>query len=125
MPNEQQNENLKLSEHPKAKQILRHLLSELNTRVNRDLNSQMNEQQIQATINLWHQELFDLPVNRLRQIARIASLSRSSARFGQPLTLDEMQSAWWKIRKGMSFQIASGQWEWAQSPYTQPSTSNE
>ena len=120
-----QNENLKLSEHPEARTILKSLLAELSARVNKTLSSQMSAEQIEVTISLWHRELHDLPVNRLRHVARIASLSRSSARFGQPLTLDEMQSAWWKMRAGMSFQISSGQWEWQHSPYTQPSTPNE
>jgi hypothetical protein len=125
MPNNPPNENLKLSEHPKAQTILKSLLVELSTLVNKTLSSQMSAEQIEVTISLWHRELHDLPVNRLRHVARIASLSRSSARFGQPLTLDEMQFAWWKIKKGMNYQIASGQWEFAHSPYTQPSTPNE
>ena len=115
-----------LRDHPKSLSIMKGLISYLNLRVSTNKSASIgNEDNQEEVAKLWLTELGDVPIPQLRQVARIASLSRSSARFGQPLTLDEMQFAWWKIRKGMNYQIASGQWEFAHSPYTQPSTPNE
>jgi hypothetical protein len=115
-----------LRDHPKSLSIMKGLISYLNLRVSTNKSASIgNEDNQEEVAKLWLTELGDVPIPQLRHVARIASLSRSSARFGQPLTLDEMQSAWWKMRAGMSFQISSGQWEWQHSPYTQPSTPNE
>ena len=115
-----------LKDHPDSLSIIKGLISYLNLRVSTTKSAQIGNEDNQETVaKLWIAELGDVPIPQLRHVARIASLSRSSARFGQPLTLDEMQCAWWKMRAGMSFQISSGQWEWQNSPYTQPSTPNE